>query len=361
MKHLKVLLVEDALDQQKIFESSVQVFNHKNDGKVTVSYSVRGTIDDALATIDGSYDGAILDLKLHDDDDGGNKIIVQLNEIGFRVPVIFVTGYLDLVNEHPLIVNKRARGDDTYENDLVLFSAIKDTGLTHIMGGRGIIEQTLYAVFLKNLLPQIQTWIDYGKADSDRTERALLRHTLNHLLQLLEDDNDKCFPEEAYIFPPLVEAKRTGSIVKAIKNDTHFVVLNPACDLVVRKNGIKTDRILLVEIESSKDIQDKVLEGAPNNEKKRAKLAELFRNNHTDYYHWLPPVKLGVPNGGFLNFRKLSTFSEQDFLKSFNPPTVQISPPFVKDIVARFSSYYARQGQPDLDSGPIIIDLAKAF
>ena len=28
---------------------------------------------------------------------------------------------------------------------------------------------------------------------------------------------------------------------------------------------------------------------------------------------------------------------------------IQISPSFVKDIVARFSSYYARQGQPNID------------
>ena len=31
------------------------------------------------------------------------------------------------------------------------------------------------------------------------------------------------------------------------------------------------------------------------------------------------------------------------------PPSIQISPPFVKDIVARFSSFYSRQGQPTVD------------
>ena len=31
------------------------------------------------------------------------------------------------------------------------------------------------------------------------------------------------------------------------------------------------------------------------------------------------------------------------------PPDLQISPPFVRDILARLSSYYARQGQPDID------------
>ena len=34
---------------------------------------------------------------------------------------------------------------------------------------------------------------------------------------------------------------------------------------------------------------------------------------------------------------------------TYSPTKIPISPPFVKDIVARFSSYYARQGQPNID------------
>ena len=34
---------------------------------------------------------------------------------------------------------------------------------------------------------------------------------------------------------------------------------------------------------------------------------------------------------------------------TYSPTKMQSSPPFVKDIVARFSSYYARQDQPNIN------------
>ena len=82
--------------------------------------------------------------------------------------------------------------------------------------------------------------------------------------------------------------------------------------------------------------------------RKKGELKQAFRNNKSSYYHWLPQTKFF--KGGFLNFRKLETLDIEKFSEIFKtPPKIQISPSFVKDIVARFSSYYARQGQPDID------------
>ena len=216
------------------------------------------------------------------------------------------------------------------------------------MGGRGKIEENLTKVFLKNLLPQIETWISYGKDhledDPERTEKALLRYALNHLSQLLEDDDEEYFPEEVYLYPPMSEKFTTGSVVKEKTSDQPFVILNPACDLVIRRNGkSNTDYILLVEIESIDD----GLEGR-NNKGKRESLA----NNNRQYRHWLPPTKFF--KGGVVNFRKLKTLHKEDFKEQFEKPCIQISPPFVKDIVSRFSMYYARQGQPEIDNKDFI-------
>ena len=348
MNQMKILFVDDSPDQRSIFQSSVEVFNDKNQGILFTECVVIDNLKEALSTIDGSFDGAILDLKIDDNEEAGNIIVKQLDESLLRVPVVFVTGYPALVSKHPLIVNTKARGSSTYESDLELIRDIKNTGLTHIMGGRGKIEQTMSEVFVKNLLPQIKTWIVYGKADSSRTEKALLRHTLNHLLQLLDDDEEKCFPEEAFICPPVVSTIKTGSVVKQKSNGTLFVVLNPACDLVVRKTGTsKTDRVLLAEVDRIDIVLSGPLHGITNVEKKKKAAEKILGNNHTDYFHWLPST--GDFSGGFINFRKLITLDKQTFDKDFDAPALQISPTFVKDIVARFSSYYARQGQPDLD------------
>ncbi len=204
-------------------------------------------------------------------------------------------------------------------------------------------------MFRRNLLPQRNKWIEYGERekDSSRTERALLRHTLNHLLCLLDDGSEKCFPEEVYIHPPMNPQLSTGSIVKCRTSETYFVVMNPACDLVVRDDGkFKTNRILVGEIESQASLFPVPPAGALSNNK-MGDLKRAYQNKWTNYHHWLP--KTDFFEGGFINFRKIKSFTQDDFNEKFKESESQISPSFVKDIVSRFSSYYARQGQPDID------------
>lgn len=347
MNTMKILLIEDAEEQQTAFEESVAVFEDKND--LTIKHKIVENIPSALKELeDGSYDGVIIDLVLGNDEEGGNKIVRQLRDPFTRIPIIFVTAFVNEVNDHPSIIRKRSRDDGTYESDLTLFQEIYNTGLTRIMRGRGIIEEHLTEVFLNNLLPQRKKWMSYGQkyleADPERTEKALLRYALNHLSQLLEDDEEEYFPEEVYLYPPMSEQFTTGSVVKEKTSDQPFVILNPACDLVIRRNGkSNTDYILLVEIESIDD----GLEGR-NNKGKRESLA----NNNRQYRHWLPPSKFF--KGGVVNFRKLKTLHKEDFKEQFEKPCIQISSPFVKDIVSRFSTYYARQGQPEIDNKDFI-------
>ena len=201
-------------------------------------------------------------------------------------------------------------------------------------------------------MPHIKKWTHHAKKDPKRTERSLLRYTINHLLQLLDESDDKFFPEEVYIYPSADNALKTGSIIK--KDDKYFVVLNPMCDLVIRKNNMpKATHILLVEIVP----QCQLTTGCKENE-----MGNAFSNNKTPYYHWLPRIKSSKPtfDGGFLDFRILSTHPTEDFDEKFKPPEFQISPSFVKDIVARFSSFYARQGQPDIDYEEIIQELTNS-
>ena len=121
------------------------------------------------------------------------------------------------------------------------------------MGGRGIIEDALNSVFKNNLVPERyrRKWEEYGQEDSSRTEKALLRHALSHLLHFLDGDDDVLFPEEVYICPPHSVDIQTGSIVRRKADDACFIILNPSCDLVVRKSTgrFKATRILLVEVE----------------------------------------------------------------------------------------------------------------
>ena len=371
MNELKLMIVEDADSDLEVCRTSVDIYQaqKKNDGiDLSINLIECKTVDEALQIVDNSFDGAIIDLKFPSGDDKGKEVWTKIRESFFRIPVIIHTGTPDSIDEDDrlFLVSVLKKGEADYKTEILdSFYDIYNTGMTRIIGGRGKIEETLNEVFLKNLLPQLEIWKNYGKSDTQRTEKALLRFTLNHLIQLLDDDEDQFFAEEVYIYPPHSSALRTGSILPHKTNGSHRIVLNPACDLVVRTgNQINTDRILLADIESTdkayrfrfnKIDQDQELDDVTKREHKKQTLFNIFNNKNALYQHYLP--KVGFFSGGIINFRKLSTFSKKDLKKEYDSPSIQVSPAFTKDILSRFSSYYARQGQPDLDCSQIIGDI----
>jgi hypothetical protein len=347
MSAFKLLIVED--NDQDLATCQATVARYRDEKQREVELIECRNIEEFRAKRDSSIDGAIIDLKLADQGDEGNHVIREIEESHFRIPVAVLTGTPGTVDSDFTYIGVFKKGDSGagYADLLDRFWDIYNTGLTHIMGGRGIIEETLNKVFRKNLLPQIDQWVAYGKRDSSRTEKALLRHAMSHLLLFLDDDGECYFPEEVYIAPPLTDKIRTGSIVEQKSGGKRFTVMNPACDLVIRENDCKTDRFLLVEIEKKENVLSVALNNNPNKEKRKKKLRAVFCNNHTDYYHWLPDT--GFFSGGFLNFRNILTVTKEEFGEMFQAPKIQISPSFVKDVIARFSSYYARQGQPNIN------------
>ena len=343
MTALKLLVVEDNAEDMATCRASVTAYQDKNKCKIEMVENT--SVDDAFRTLDTSFDGAIIDLKLDKEPDGGNRVTKRIAESNLRIPIAIFTATPASADMGFSYIGIFMKGETSYETMLDKIWGIHNTGLTRIMGGRGILELTLGHVFQQNILPRKDAWISHGKTDSLRTERALLRHTLDCLMQLLDADDDKYYAEEFYIYPPINAKLKTGSIVKKRAGDSFCVVLNPACDLVIRKEGaFKTDRILLGEIDTHDILKEK-----------KSSAAALIRNTHSQYHHWLPPTDY-FP-GGFLNFRKLGSHAAKTFADDYYEPVIQISPSFVKDLVARFSSFYARQGQPDIDSEHIIASL----
>ncbi len=357
MTKMKLLLVEDDEQDQNGCRNAVSDF--QEDSGCNVDLKVCSSVEEARLALNEQYfDGAIIDLKLAAQGDEGNQVINQIKESFRRIPIVIYSGtpYVAETDDFPL-VNKYVKGEEkTYFDVINEFWDIYKTGITKIMGGTGEIEQRLSHIFIKNILPQINKWKEYGNQDSQRAERAFLRHSLNHLLQYLDDDVSECFPEEVYIFPSITEKIDTGCIIKSKEKTSEFyIVLSPACDLAERRNGgCNTDRALLVSIDAEGLLIDEAKQKAissGNNftNKAEARLVNDIRgNNKYHYYHWLPKTNHFV--GGLINFRKISAYTEEELQNKFKiPPEMQVSPPFLKDIVARFSSYYARQGQPDID------------
>lgn len=362
MTEINLLLVEDATQDQQSCQHAASDF--QEDNNCTINIKVCTNVNDALTALNEShYDGAIIDMRLAGQGNEGNQVIDRIKETFRRIPVAIMTGTPDAAETEgfPLVAIYK-KGETPYSEIITELCGIYKTGLTKIMGGRGEIEKSLSHIFVTNLLPQRKNWVNYGEEDNNRTEKVLLRHALNHLIQLLDGDVDKCYPEEMYICPPISLRINTGCIVKSKNSNNFYIVMNPACDLAERHNGgCNTDRALLAKIDSEADflsdklIKIKIKKPEINELAKNEKESSIksIRQHKTAYYHWLPKTEFF--KGGFINFRKIATHTQENFDEKFENPSVQISSPFLKDIVARFSSYYARQGQPDIDYAKVQI------
>lgn len=348
MSKLKILLVEDTQSEIDVFQASMR--RYLDEFGIEVEACIAKSIDEALTLLDNSYDGAIIDLKLDQEGDEGNKIIYEIHT-NFRMPIIVFSGTPEhLSSERLYILDVHKKGTISYEDIVTKLNNVYKTGLTNIMGGRGVIEQTMDKIFWNNLHSKIPIWEEYAKSGKD-TEKVLLRYTINHLLELLDHEENTYFPEEMYLSPPIVNHMQTGTILKEKANSTLHLVLSPACDLVLHAGNCKTDRILLCEIDNTnmslvKQFK-KELGIAEKKDNAENRLRGLTSNAFSMYYHYLPPVKFF--DGGFINFRYVKSYKMKEISANFEPHNVQISAQFIKDIIARFSSYYARQGQPDFN------------
>ena len=354
MSEIKILVVEDDESEVELCKKTFERYHLETERKVALKVCI--SVEEAFSCLHQGFDGAIIDLTLNYDGDAGNKVIRRIEEEFIRIPIAVLTGTPDAVSEVSQYLGVFKKGDpgSGYYDLLGRFWSIHNTGLTRILGGRGLIESKLTEVFQKNLLPQIEQWEKYGGDDSEKTEKALLRHALHHLVQLIDKDMDQYYPEEFYLYPPPSDDIRTGSILEAkCGNQKYVAVLSPDCDLVIREDGTRnTDRILFAEVISPEVLFEwfDTKSQSDFSKTKKTKIQMMRENKGPRYFHCLPMTDF-FPLG-FINFRKVSTLAECEIKGKFKtPPKIQISPPFVKDIVARFSTFYARQGQPSIDFG----------
>ena len=388
MNKMTLILIEDNDGEAQSCQNAVNDFNDEHKNKEwCIQLVTHNNIEAASKALESSYfDGAIIDMKLADSGDEGNQALDVIRQHLKRIPVAIYTGTPDVADNSddiPLI-DVFKKGDATYEQLIYKFWDIYNTGLTKIMGGKGQIEQSLSQIFIKHLLPKISpestvseksNWVSYAEEDPDNTEKALLRYTLNHLIHELYKSSENCYPEEMYIHLPNLEQDQvkvdTGCILQNKDNNKFYIVLSPACDLAEREEGVcNTDRALLVEIQMLEDIlsDDYFISNCHNGKKLKKRylksnsespreylskqqdndLIKYQRNTKNLYYCWLPKTSC-FNNGAVINFRRVSTYSQEELDKSFNSPVIQVASPFLKDIISRFSSYYARQGQPDIN------------
>lgn len=358
---INLLIVEDDDGQYETYSDTADEMSQSQDDVKFILTRKKDFISAKDGITSKDFDAAIVDLNLkasNATEASGNDV---LNEIigSLRFPVFVVSGNLNMLDEG--IRAKKSSFLQFYSRETAneeIFEHIKkicSTGITRILGGRGMIETRLDSIFWNHLANDLDIWINKGIS----VEKALLRYAVSHLSEYLDmstGESDYYEEAEFYIKPPIREHISTGDIIE--KEGTRYIVLSPPCDVAVRSISqdevpvINASRITiakLIEVNRNKFVEAGILKPTVANKDAKNRLEKIIKAQE-DKYIFIPeyfPLNASVIDLQNLYSIKFSEYG--DFIR-----LATVASPFLKDIQSRFSSYYARQGQPDLDKESLL-------
>lgn len=366
MEEINILIVEDDKSKRDDYTRFIKAYNlDKKDCIIIEEFGVdKNEAIEKLKKPEKEYDGAIVDLDLEGTggtDSSGNEVIAQI-KANLRFPTFVITGtphHLSKeLNVTSIIFDVFERDDVDLDDVFDRFCEIKRTGILNLLNRNGRIEELIQNIFWNHISTSLDNWTKDVKRTSEEKEDSLLRYTILHMLEYL--DESKVHPSEFYLTRPVKEYLSTGDLV--LFNGVRYVVLTPACDFATRSNGSRNVRMaFLLKIIELNEHFSNLDESVKKKEISRNLKEELKRviNNNKPYYHFIPKHNSIKP--GIIDFQdKLSVLIDEIEAKVESAEIdrfATISMPFLKDLIERYSSYYARQGSPDFDADEVINSL----
>lgn len=349
MNSLKIALIEDDEDLIETFKRTSLVLEEIESVNIDIIECKNFNEFKNKFLEVSQCDGLVVDMKLtteNGEEESGVEILREFSLNKLIIPTVIFTGTKDIALSDFPFLEIRLKGDTDIKDIIRNFLNIKKSGILDILGGKGILQDYLYNVFHKNIDKQKDSWFEHAADDPDATKKALLRHTVNHLNQYIDEEDDKYYLQEMYIYPPIAQKIKPGSILrKNTDSNKNYIILTPACDLAQEKAHC----ILLCEIITPKQLISTRVRGEGNSSSRKGNLRPFITNTNPNF-HFLPPIF--AFEGGFIDFASVLSVSPQECVCEYSETVIQISSAFIADIVSRFSIYYSRQGQPDLKHLP---------
>ncbi|NVK63386.1 MAG: hypothetical protein HWE22_02315 [Flavobacteriales bacterium] len=362
MKKLCLLIVED--DEVAIASYRREIKAYNLDADIKISETPVNNKEKAISLLrdaEKDFDAAIVDLDLLGSggkDSSGNDIIREIRK-NLRFPVFVITGTPQNVapdlREESILFKIKTRGEREDIGYLDQLMNIYKTGITNIVNRKGTIEQIISNIFWNHLSSSVDLWVNDDSRTPEEKEKSLLRYTLLHMQEYLDEKN--YHPSEFYITKPIKKDVFTGDIVEF--DEARWIILTPSCDIVKRQDGTRnTRKILLCKI---KPLESEVKnygilskETSANNDN-RKRLSRYIQNNAGGNFHFIPKHKTIYP--GLIDFQDKLTIDEslvdKYLLEEKMKRLATVSMPFLKDIISRYSNYFARQGSPDFNSDEV--------
>lgn len=336
MISFKILHLEDEQENIINFQRTITRYNRQHD--CNIQYEAVLTIEEFNKKNIKEYDAIIIDIKLNGKAGEGYTALNKMQKALERIPSVIYTG-TDSQNDNKYALKTFTKGEDNVDEDILdFFVGIYKTGIMNILGGKGQIEQVLSKIYNNNIRHNIDEWLNLAEEDPVKTETSLLRFIGHCLEDTLHKDCEQTYSTEMYISPLLNEELSPGLIIE----DSHqnkFIIITPACDLAFHGNSRKSETLQLCSIE---DVT-KQFPGTSQSAKSK-RCAAI--NNCNNLFHHLPKCK--IFDGGLINFQGLKTIEISEVENGNYKSIAKIASSYLKNILARFSGYYARQGQPDI-------------
>jgi len=364
---MKLLLIEDASADLDACKTTLNRWNDEHDDASRIELVEKLSLDDALSYLhsyeSASVEGIILDLNLDRRGDAGEKIIFAITEMKRRIPIYVFTATPDALS-FPYVLGKKKKGECQYDEIFTAFDMVRRIGLTKILGNNGRLEDCLKKIFDYGIIPYMKYWEEYAEdAGMQESEHALARHVSLQLHDVMDGDSEKFAPNEFYV-TNLDESRKfvkSGELLKSKNEGTFYVVLTPPCDLVLRGDGKKpkSKTVLLGVLEDANRkmkevtaiISKKLKKEGANNDDIAKEISDVCcsieSNAYCLNYHYFPGAMGLQPM--LLNFRVLVTRTHNEIANEYARTNLRVASSFFRDVLARFSSYYGRQGQPEVN------------
>jgi len=374
MTDIHILIVEDDKKVIEDYELLIKTYNKEHED-VKVVPKIETNLKDGLEALKNqSYDGAIVDIMLSGDDrDGqGNQILKQIRK-DLRFPVRIITGFDHYIDEdlkrENIFWKIYVRAEEETSRVLDEFVSIYKSGILKILGNKGKIEEYLKKIFWEHIADNFEEIVKYSS--DTNSEKVFIRYISSYFLEYMDINEtgieDIYTPPEFYIKPPVRKDLYTGDILK-YNDEKLFIILTPACDMVLRasKDNEKfrnAKKFLAAEVTHWKKLENINSKGENKgkfyeslSDKDTKSTFKNYMKNNKERYHFIPPYK-DIP-AGFIDFQSLKSLEEGEINENYKR-IATVSNIFMRDIIARFSRYYSRQGQPDMNIERILEEMQR--
>lgn len=346
---IQIIIVEDDKTLQDMYKTSIEEFNIENEKYEIICSHLYNDNEVAQLLYDRHIDAIIIDLDwgTGSQENEGNRLVRKIYK-DCRVPIFIVSGNLQFLEEEyeesPIFKKYQRDEVDVHK----LFREIEDlykTGYTNALGNQSEIDNMLTKVFWEHMSTTITSW--KNQEQNFRIQR-MLRFAITRINEMLtintNNEHDDYDALEFYIKPPIKDKPFTGDIISY--DGKKYIVITAACDMEQNKS----DFVVLCQIDFDifDDLKKRIKDESKDAE---SQLGNYINNANKPRYHLLPPCQLF--SGGLVDFQMIRGVSKDDFNEEASV-IASINPVFNKDIQARFSHYYGRQGQPQLNRGNIV-------